>query len=455
MAATLTILDGRYEIVSVLGEGGMGRAYLAHDHKYDAPVVVKAMHERFVNDKRFHELFVREMEFLSQFQHPHVVSLLKTGVDERLGPFIVMEYLSGSPLGDILDKTPVLSVKRVARLLVQLCKALQSAHNRGIIHRDIKPNNMMILDPGNPKEHLKVLDFGLAKLAAAPHLGLEELKGQRRQLRAVGTPEYMNPEQLRGNEVDHRADFYSVGVLLYEMLTGKRPFDHANEQELMAMHLKATPPSFEEAGLARGTVKPGVEQVVMACLSKYPMDRPRDARELAVRFTDALGVKLDTKGFEEPISSPTKTMTSHSAIDIAVTSAKDTIMLEAWMPESIAIMKLRSFLNEFYGEVIDSVPGLVRMKLWVGGPPPEPAKPGFLQKFGFGRPAQAAPMPPRAELDLFMEKREQDNRLTMTVAVRKPEDCPSWLHAKWKAYVDSIVNGLCSHLMASKLVKNS
>src|SRR5215471_13548162 len=136
MAVGLTILDGRYEIVNVLGEGGMGRAYLAHDHKYDAPVVVKAMHERFVKDLRFHDLFVREMEFLSQFQHPNVVSLLKTGVDDKLGPFIVMEYLSGSPLGDILDKTPILQPKRVARLLVQLCKALQAAHNRGIIHRD-------------------------------------------------------------------------------------------------------------------------------------------------------------------------------------------------------------------------------------------------------------------------------------------------------------------------------
>jgi serine/threonine protein kinase len=454
MSVGITILDGRYEVVNILGEGGMGRAYLAHDHKYNAPVVIKAMHERFVADKRFHELFIREMQFLSQFHHPHVVALLKTGVDPRLGPFLVMEYLRGQPLGDILDKTPILPVKRVARLLVQLCKALQSAHNRGIIHRDIKPNNMMILEPEPNKDHLKVLDFGLAKLAAAPHLGIEELKGQRRQLRAVGTPEYMNPEQLRGNEVDHRADFYSVGVMLYEMLTGKRPFDHSNEQELMGMHLKAIPPSFREAGLPPNSMNHEIEQVVMSCLSKYPMDRPRDARELAVRFTGAMGIRMDTSGFEEPISSPSKPTNISSAVDIAVGSGKDVVQLEAWMPESIAIMKLRSFLTEFFGEVVDSVPGLVRMKLWVGGPPKSAPKPNLWQKMKLVETPPAPEMPPRAELDLFMERRDTNvNHLTMTAAVRKPEECPIWLQAKWKQYVDSVINGLCQHLMATKVAQ--
>lgn len=451
MAVGHTILDGRYEISSVLGEGGMGRAFLAQDHKYNAPVVIKAMHQRFIHDLRFHELFTREMEFLSQFQHPNVVSLLKTGVDPMLGPFLVMEFLDGRPLGDILDETPILPARRVGKLLVQLCKALQAAHNRGIIHRDIKPNNMMIMGSGSSKEKLKVLDFGLAKLAAAPHLTLEDLKGQNRSIRAVGTPEYMNPEQMRGNEVDNRADFYSVGVLLYEMLTGKRPFDHPREQELMAMHLKASPPTFKEAGLAEGAYKPSVEQVVMACLSKYPMDRPRDARDLAVRYMAALDEKLNTDDFEEPVAVVTRSK-SPSALDIALHNTKETTQLEAWMPETIAVLKLRSFLLEFFGEVIESVPGLVRCKLWIGGPPPKPQPPSLFAKLKLVKPPDPPPMPPRAELDLFMQKKDKDdNRLNITVALRKPADCPTWLHTKWKTFQDSIVNGLCSHLMATKL----
>lgn len=451
MSVGQLILDGRYEIVKLLGEGGMGRAFLANDHKYKASVVIKAMHQRFVHDLRFHELFTREMEFLSQFQHPHVVSLLKTGVDPAIGPFLVMEFLDGRPLGDILDETPVLSPRRVGRLLVQLCKALQAAHNRGIIHRDIKPNNMMILAPATPQEKLKVLDFGLAKLTAAPHLTLEELKGQNRGLKAVGTPEYMNPEQMRGNEVDHRADFYSVGVLLYEMLTGRRPFDHPKEHELMQMHLKSAPPTFKEAGLPAGACKPEVEQVVMACLSKYPMDRPRDARELAVRFMDALGEKIKTDGFEEPKSVTSRSSTP-SALEIALHNAKDCAQLEAWMPESIAVLKLRSFLLEFHGEVVESIPGLVRSKLWIGGPPAPPPQPTLFMKLKLAKPPEIPPPPPQAELDLFMQKQDNNgNRLNITVSLRKPEDCPTWLHTKWKSYYDSVVNGLCSHLMATKV----
>lgn len=451
MSVGLSILSGRYEIVSILGEGGMGRAFLANDHKYNASVVIKAMHQRFISDLRFHELFIREMEFLSQFQHPNVVSLLKTGVDPAVGPFLVMEYLDGKPLGDILDETPVLPAKRVGKLLVQLCKALQAAHNRGIIHRDIKPNNMMILPGNDSHERLKVLDFGLAKLAAAPHITMEDLKGQNRSIRAVGTPEYMNPEQMRGNEVDHRADFYSVGVLLYEMLTGRRPFDHPKEQELMTMHLKASPPSFREAGLPDGACKPAVEQVVMACLSKYPMDRPRDARELAVRFMAALGEKIKTNDFEEPVTTHQQSKTP-SALDVALHHNKDATQLEAWMPESIAVLKLRSFLLEFHGEVTESVPGLVKSKLWIGGPPAPPAPPSLFVKLKLAKKPEPPPIPPQAELDLFMQKKDNnDNRLNITVALRKPNDCPTWLHTKWKAYHDAIVNGLCSHLMATKL----
>jgi eukaryotic-like serine/threonine-protein kinase len=451
MAVGQKILDGRYEILSVLGEGGMGRAFLAQDHKYEAPVVIKAMHQRFISDLRFHDLFVREMEFLSQFQHPHVVSLLKTGVDPTIGPFLVMEYLDGRPLGDILDETPVFQPRRVGKLLVQLCKALQAAHNRGIIHRDIKPNNMMIIYPGSSSERLKVLDFGLAKLDAAPHINVDDLKGHRNRIRAVGTPEYMNPEQMRGNEVDHRADFYSVGVMIYEMLTGRRPFDHPKEQELMNLHMKATPPSFREAGLPENAIKPGVEQVVMSCLSKYPMDRPRDARELAVRYMAALGEKLDTTSFEEPVTTKTQSKTP-SALEFVLHNQKDAVQLEAWMPESIAIIKLRSFLMEFYGEVVESVPGLVKSKLWMGGPPQPPPAPSLMQRLKLAKAPEPPPQPPQAQLDLYMQKKDSsDNKLHITVVIHKPEPCPPWLHAKWKTYTEGVINGLCSHLIATKL----
>jgi serine/threonine-protein kinase len=445
--AAMPIVLRRYRIERLLGEGGMGQVFLAYAAGQTNPVVIKVMHERFKTNPRFHELFEREMALLREFEHPHVVSLLDSGVDPHYGPCIIMEYLQGLPLSDVLDQMQRLPPMRVGRLLIQLCAGLQAAHDRSIIHRDLKPGNTMVLMPGNLREFVKVLDFGLAKLTAAPHLSLEELTTRRRKLVAVGTPEYLCPEAIRGNEVDHRGDYYSVGVMAYEMLVGRRPFAADSDHELLDLHLHATPPPFAEFGVT--DVPPAVEAVVMSLLLKYPGDRPRSAKEIAERFQDALGAKiippdLFTNSGKPPTRPPS------SAINVKLPSHPKavTFMLQAWMPEKIAVIKLRGFLDEVNGQVIESVPGLVRVALPVQVQPIPPRPAPLLIWLRLAEEPKIPP-PEVVSMDLYMEKPDPNqNLLRMVITLQPPEEGMLAFSPLWQKLVDKMRDGLCSHLIA-------
>src|SRR5579883_1041836 len=271
---------GRYEALSLLGEGGMGRVYLAHQKDLGRQVVVKVMHDHVAADPKFRERFQRETLMMARFQHPYAVTLYDASLNDPQGPCIIMEYIRGVTLDTLLENNHgKLSPARAGRLLGQLCEVLQAAHSEGIIHRDLKPTNLMVVDPDTPYEIVKVMDFGLAKLLDADVKKVTVTGADF----AVGTPGYMCPEQARGEEMDHRGDLYSVGVILYEVLAGRLPFSGKSTMDVLLAHATEEPPPFAFVG-AGGWVSPAVEEVVQCCLAKAPADRPRNARELAERY---------------------------------------------------------------------------------------------------------------------------------------------------------------------------
>src|SRR5712692_10523567 len=239
------IFLNRYEAIRLLGEGGMGRVYLAKQIDLGRQVVVKVMHDHIASDPKFCERFQRETLLMARFQHPFVVTLYDASLTDPQGPCIVMEYIKGSTLDTLLQRNDPLSPSRVGRLLGQICEVLQAAHSEGVIHRDLKPANLMVVDPDTPYEMIKVTDFGLAKLLApeANH----KITVTNTEF-AVGTPGYMCPEQARGDVMDHRGDLYSIGVILYELLTGRLPFAGRSTMEVLLAHVTEEPPAFADLG---------------------------------------------------------------------------------------------------------------------------------------------------------------------------------------------------------------
>jgi serine/threonine-protein kinase len=235
---------------------------------------------------------------------------------------------------------------------------------------------------------------------------------------AIGTPGYMCPEQARGEEMDHRGDLYSIGVMLYEMLTGKLPFSGRATMDVMLAHATEAPPSFGEAGVA-DIIAPAVEAVVLDCLAKLPADRPQTAREMSERFETALAHEQAMLETLTPPGYPggAATGTSPAATCILKPSLKNNDphavvhYVEAWMPEAIATYKLRGFVAEVGGEVVESVPGLIRVRLGLRGGPYTPAKGSW---FGLGRKNAGIDM----ELRLERADAERDALLHITLVLR-------------------------------------
>jgi serine/threonine protein kinase len=399
-----TIL-GRYEIQRLLGEGGMGRVYLAKQTDLGRQVVVKVMHEHIAADEKFRERFVRETKLMARFHHPYAVTLYDASLNAAGESCIVMEYVKGGNLEGLLEKVKRMTPPRVVRILTQLCEVLQAAHEEGIIHRDLKPANLMVIDPDTPKERIKVMDFGLAKL-------IDDSEAKRVTDTsvdfAVGTPAYICPEQVRGEAMDHRGDLYSVGVMAFELLTGRVPFKGNSGMDVLLAHATEDPPRFSTLGMT-GWVPAGIEAVVRKCLAKAPDDRQQSARQLADELEHALRkAQVETDSGHQMKALPATPAPASPSDEVlpltAVTSAKATgrsgpgglepvvlsqvvaapaadtatpppqppsseevvalpFKMEAWMPESIALMKLRGYVQDCGGMVLESVPGRVLMKV--------------------------------------------------------------------------------------------
>jgi len=200
---------GHYRVIKKLAEGGMGAVYLAEDTRLSRKVVLKFLLESYSLDPQFKERFKREAKAAALLKHRHIITIYEAGEYEG-DSFIVMEYVEGDSLRSLLAQTE-LNVEDVCKLGIQICDGLSAAHRAGITHRDLKPANILLDEEVN----VKIADFGLAKLQGSPHLTPPRA--------IIGTPDYMSPEQARGEELDQRSDIFSLGIILYEMLTGQRP----------------------------------------------------------------------------------------------------------------------------------------------------------------------------------------------------------------------------------------
>jgi serine/threonine-protein kinase len=263
------VLGAKYEIRGVIGEGGMGLVYDAYQTAVDRRVAIKVMHNFLMDDASARERFRQEARMVAQVQHPNIVTMYDADVENDIG-YLVFEYLSGPSLSAEAGKA--MELGRVLNIARQLCRALEAAHRAGIVHRDLKPNNVLLLQH-EKTEHVKLLDFGIAKSLTRERGGGTRLTSADERM---GTLRYMSPEQIRDDAVDHRSDLYALGCLLFFMLTGFPPFRDPVGPKLAAQHLGQPPPRFVEVRPDLST-DIGLEAIVRQLLRKRPEDRFQSA----------------------------------------------------------------------------------------------------------------------------------------------------------------------------------
>jgi eukaryotic-like serine/threonine-protein kinase len=258
-----TMVDGRYRVLSRLGSGGMADVFLAEDQQLGRKVALKLLHHRFAQDPDFVERFRREAQAAAGLQHPNVVSVYDRGsFDDTY--YIAMEYLPGRSLKQLIRQEAPLDPLRAIDIAIQILKAARFAHRRGVIHRDLKPHNVIVDDSG----HAKVTDFGIARAGASDMTETGSI---------MGTAQYLSPEQAQGHAVNAGSDLYSIGVVLYEMLTGRVPFDADSAVSIALKHVSEAPPPPSQFN---PNIPPELEQTVLWVLNKNASDRPADADQL-------------------------------------------------------------------------------------------------------------------------------------------------------------------------------
>jgi serine/threonine-protein kinase len=443
------LILGKYKVTRPLDEGGMSRVYLARQQDVARDAVVKVLKEPLLAQAKAKEHFRREIHILSRFQHPHAVGYYDSSTRDRRGPILVMEYLRGVDLNALLYREGRFSPERAGRLLVQLCDVLQSAHDAGVVHRDIKPGNLMILHPGTPQETLKLMDFGLAKMSSLLYISPEDLVDFNLPA-ASGTPEYITPEMVRGNDMDGRGDLYSVGVVLFEMLAGRRPFQ-GGVKELMRAHAEDRPPRLADVGVE---VPAALEAVVQSCLAKHPDNRPAGAWELALAYEKALGRRIITArasaGPRDRPSGLRPLPEKFNGLEPAADRNAVKQSFEASMPEAMAMVKLKGFIYDLGGEVIESVPGLIRVRLLERSAEPRTKSGLFRRLIGGGeeggRQTHLLQAPSSTDIELHMERRDptQASRLTITLVMRPGG---GMITPEWRNRCNGISRDLQAYLM--------
>src|ERR1700761_1056466 len=257
------IVDNRYKVLSRLGAGGMADVFLAEDQQLGRKVALKLLHRRFAADPDFVERFRREAQAAAGLQHPNVVSVYDRGSFDGTY-YIAMEYLPGRSLKQLIRQEAPLDPVRTIDITIQILKAARFAHRRGIIHRDLKPHNVII----DEADHAKVTDFGIARAGASDMTETGSI---------MGTAQYLSPEQAQGHAVSAGSDLYSIGVVLYELLTARVPFDAESPVTIALKHVSESPTPLSAIN---PNVPPELEQTVLWVLNKDPADRPVDADQL-------------------------------------------------------------------------------------------------------------------------------------------------------------------------------
>ncbi|MBX3232668.1 MAG: serine/threonine protein kinase, partial [Labilithrix sp.] len=268
-------LEGRYAIEALLGEGGMGFVYLGRHKLIDKRVAIKILRSDLAADVEMTERFLNEARAASSIGSPHIVDISDFGRLPDGAAYFAMEFLDGVSLSKISGDGKVVPAARLVHVAKQIARGLGVAHSRGVVHRDLKPDNVMLIQRGEDRDFVKVLDFGIAKLQG------EQAKLTRAGS-VFGTPHYMSPEQAAGVPVDHRTDIYSLGVMLYEMAVGRVPFDADNFMGILTQHMYKAPAPMRAVALPGYDVPPSLEAIIVKALSKKPELRYATMEEMIV-----------------------------------------------------------------------------------------------------------------------------------------------------------------------------
>ena len=277
---------GRYQIQELLGRGGMATVFKAHDPSIDRTIAIKFLHASLCEDEEYRMRFIREARAAGMLTHPNIATVYDVGeIDGR--PYIAMELLEGEPLNDLMAADTKFSIKEVLEIGIQLARALDYAHVKGVVHRDIKPANIMRSKVGNT---IKVADFGIAHLESASRTQHTRIGD------VIGTPQYMSPEQTMGEKIDGRSDLFSVGIVLYQLITGQKPFEADTVVALMMKIAKENPPTIQKL---RPEAPAALRRVIDRCLAKQPDKRYQSGKELAAALIKLIR-DLEDEGVERP-----------------------------------------------------------------------------------------------------------------------------------------------------------
>ena len=279
----IEVLNDRYQLDEQLGEGGMAIVYQASDLMLERTIAVKILRKDFSKSKAFQERFKEEARAAANLTHPNIVTVHDFGFDnDRL--FIVMEHVPGTDLKQIIKKSGALPADHASRLFIQACAGIGYAHRAGLVHCDIKPHNMLV----TPDHRLKVTDFGIARALAS-------VKHDEQSQAIWGSPAYFSPEQAAGRAPSPASDVYSLGIVLFEMLTGELPFTDPSPQELALLHRYEAPPSAREIN---PEISAELEEIIVKVLSKEPSSRYRTADQLGrivISFTEMLDSQIQVE----------------------------------------------------------------------------------------------------------------------------------------------------------------
>jgi eukaryotic-like serine/threonine-protein kinase len=323
VTATASLINqtiGNYRVVSLLGEGGMGVVYLAQHPVIGRKVAIKLLHTALARDQDIVSRFFNEARAIHMIAHENIVEILDFGQTTDGQPYFIMEYLTGESLSDAVGRG-AMPADDVTTIGAQMCRALGAAHAKGIVHRDLKPHNVQLVDKGDGALHVKILDFGVAKILASPD-GAQSVKTRTGSL--MGTPLYMSPEQCKGSgTLDHRTDIYSLGVMLFEMLAGRPPFIAEGVGELFAKHMLEEPPYLIDCA---PTVPPQMAAAIMKSLSKEPRDRFQTMEEFRKALVGEVKLAaVPRPGGTRPLSTSTGAQTLPPRASTTLSSATSEI----------------------------------------------------------------------------------------------------------------------------------
>jgi serine/threonine-protein kinase len=278
------LIGGRYRVTGVLGEGGMGVVYVGEQQMGSTvrKVAIKTLHAHLSKDPSVIARFHRECGTVAQLEHPNTIKFYDFGSTADGTLYIAMEFVAGKPLAEVLTHGP-LSIERTIKIMRQVCGALDEAHMQGIIHRDLKPDNVILTDRAGETDFVKLLDFGIAARTESADAQKEQKLTQQGMV--LGTPPYMSPEQFTGKALDARSDIYSLGVMTYEMLAGRLPFDADTPWQWATQHMSVQPIPFEVSAPAKN-IPESMRKAILRALSKNKEDREPSAREYFSDLSD-------------------------------------------------------------------------------------------------------------------------------------------------------------------------